>query len=315
MSEAQASPPKVQPALFHPRHWGSWAAMGLLRVIGLLPYPQILALGRPLGRLAMGLLKRRRAIAEINLKLCFPELDEAARQRLLTRHFEALGISLFEISLSWWASDAKLAPLCHLHGIEHLHQGQQRGKGVILLTAHFLPIDIGGRLLRMHTDFCAMYRRNKNPVIEWVMAGSRERHIKQAIPSKAVKSAIRALRRNEILWYAPDQNTSPKEAVFANFFGIPASTNSATARLARISGATVIPYRAIRRQDGKGYDLIFEAPLGGFPSDDLTADTQRINDLIEGWARRDPEQYLWVHRRFRHRPDADAPPLYPAKGG
>ncbi len=287
--------------------------MGLLRVIGLLSYPLILALGRRTGRIAMRLIPKRREIAAVNLQLCFPELDEAARQQLLTKHFEALGISLFEVSLSWWAADAKLAPLCHLHGIEHLREALERDKGVILLSAHFLPIDIGGRLLRMHTDFCAMYRSNKNPVIEWVMAGSRERHIKRAIPSKAVKEAIRALRRNEILWYAPDQNTTPKEAVFADFFGIPASTNSGTARLARISGAAVVPYHAIRRKSDDGYDLLIEAPLEDYPSGDLNADTQRINDLIETWARRDPEQYLWVHRRFRHRPNPDDPPLYPPK--
>lgn len=296
--------------LLAPRFWTTWLAMGLLRALCLLPYRVQLALGRRVGRLALRLARRRRRIAEINLELCFPELSMPERRELLRRHFEALGISLFEISMSWWAPDSKLKPLCHMEGLEYVQRGLEAGNGVILLSAHFLPMDLGARLLLPHQRFNAMYRSHKNPVIEWVMAGSRELHVEQAIPSKSIKQAIRTLKANRVLWYAPDQNTTPREAVFADFFGIPASTNSGTARLARVTGAAVVPYHAVRRADGSGYDLLFEPALDDFPSDNLVADTQRINDRIEGWARRDPEQYLWVHRRFRHRPDPSETRLY-----
>ncbi len=297
-------------ALLAPRYWPTWLGLGLLRLTSQLPYRQLLALGRGVGWVALHLLPQRRRIAATNIARCFPERDAEWQRQLLRDHFAALGISLFELALSCWASERRLAPLGHLHGLEHLHQALAQGSGVILLSAHLLPLDIGGRLLPRQLPLSVFYRAHKNAVIEWVWAGHRRRHVEQAIPSSAIKSALRVLRGGGVLWYAPDQNTTPREAVFANFFTIPAATNSGTARLARLTGARVVPYRAVRRRDGSGYDLFIDPPLAHYPSGDLQADTQRINDLIEQWVRRDPEQYLWVHRRFRHRPNRDDPPFY-----
>lgn len=297
-------------ALLHPRYWLAWLGVGILRATIWLPYRWQLALGRGLGRLLMPILASRRRIAQRNLELCFPEQSEAERADLLRRHFESAGIALFEIPLSWWAPAWRFDGLDHIQGLEHLQQAHQQGKGVILLSCHFTVLEISNRLLLRHARFHAMYRKHKHPVIEWVTAGSRERHCERAIPRHAVREMIRSLRGNHAVWYAPDQNTSRKEGVFADFFGIPACTNSGTARLAKLTGAPVVPFYVARRDDGSGYDLIVEPPLEDYPSGDLVADTQRINDVIERWVRRNPAQYLWLHRRFRSRPNPDDPPIY-----
>ncbi len=297
-------------ALLHPRYWPAWLGAGLLRASIWLPYGWRLALGRGLGRGLMPLLGRRRRIAERNLALCFPELDAAERADLLRRHFESAGIALFEIPTSWWAPDAHFNGLDHVQGLEHLQRAQEQGRGVILLSCHFTLLEISNRLLLRHAPFYGVYRKHKHPVIEWITAGSRERHCGKAIPRHAVREVIRSLKGNHAVWYAPDQNTSRKEGVFVDFFGIPASTNSGTARLAKLTGARVVPFYAARRDDGSGYDLILEPPLADYPSGDLRADTQRINDLIERWVRQNPAQYLWLHRRFGTRPRPEDPPMY-----
>jgi len=302
-------------ALLWPRYWPVWLGVGLFRLTVLLPYRLQLILGRALGRLLYLALPRRRRVAAINLALCFPELDEAQRTRLVKEHFASLGCSAFEIPMSWWASDERLAPLCHLQGLEHLQAAAAKGRGVILLSGHLTDLEIGARLLLPHARFHAMYRPQRNPVIEWVMAGSRERHCEKAISRYAAKGMIRSLREGHTVWYAPDQNANRKEGIFVEFFGVPASTNSGTARLAKMTGAPVVPFYVGRREDGSGYDLILEPPLTDFPSGDLHADTLRINRVIESHIRRSPAQYLWIHRRFRTRPGPDDPSPYGELGG
>jgi Kdo2-lipid IVA lauroyltransferase/acyltransferase len=309
-----ARPRRPPAALLWPWHWPVWLGVGLFRLNVLLPYRLQLSLGRALGRLLYRLLPRRRQIAAVNLGLCFPELTPGQRQELLREHFASLGCAAFEIPMSWWAGDRRLAPLCHLQGLEHLQAAAAQGRGVILLSGHFTALEIGARLLLPQARFHAMYRPQKNPVIEWVMAGSRERHCEKAISRHAAKEMIRSLRGGHTVWYAPDQNTQRKEGVFVEFFGVPAATNSGTARLAKMTGAPVVPFLVGRRADGSGYDLIVEPPLEGFPQGDLKADTRRINQVLESHIRRYPAQYLWIHRRFRTRPDRADPSPYGVLG-
>lgn len=276
----------------------------------MLPYRVILALGSGIGRAGYRFAGDRRRIAETNLALCFPEKDAAWHDKVLRQHFQSLGISLLEIPLGWWGSDQKLGGLVHIEGLQHLQQAKAGGKGVLLLSAHFTCLEIGGRLLAMYSPFHVMYRRDNNPVMEKVISGQRRRLFQRAIPRDSVRDMIRSLKGGNAVWYAPDQNTARKESVFVGFFGHVASTNSATARLAKLTGAPVVPFKAVRKRDGSGYELLLEAPLADFPGGDLEADTQRINDIIESWVRQDPEQYLWIHRRFRTRPNKGDPPVY-----
>ncbi len=304
---------KEQPSglsLLAPQYWPAWFGILLLRLIVLLPFPWVMALGRAIGRLSFRFAKQRRRIAEINLQLCFPEWDEAQRQQVLREHFESLGMGLLEIPVGWWTPSSQLQRLAHIEGLEHLEKALQAGKGAILLSAHFTSLELGGRLLSLHAPFHAMYRRHDNPVIEKIMAGSRTHRLEKAIPRDDVRGMIRSLKGNHAVWYAPDQNTQRKAALFVRFFGQVALTSTATARLAKLTGAAVVPYYVVRREDGSGYHVILEPALTNYPTGDLEADTQRVNDIIEGWVRKNPAQYLWIHRRFRSRPTRGDPTPY-----
>lgn len=284
--------------------------MGLLRAVCLLPYPVLLRIGRVLGRLGMPLATQRVHIARTNIARCFPDLDEEQRERLLRANFAALGVSMLEVPLAWWARSERIDRLADIEGLENLRAAADAGKGVLLLSAHFTCLEISGRLLARHFPFYAMYRPSANPVVDYLMANGRLRTCEKIIPRDAPKEVIRSLRGGHTVWYAPDQNTQRKKSVFVKFFGHLASTTPATARLASLTGARVVPFKAVRKADGSGYRLTLEPALDAFPSDDPEADTQRINDIIERWVREHPDQYLWIHRRFRTRPKRDDPPFY-----
>jgi len=293
--------------LLHPRYWGVWALLGLLRVAILLPFGAQLALGRMLGAGLARFSARRRTIAADNLALCFPDLDPAARQRLLAAHFAALGIALVEIAQCWWGEAQRLERLASFRGLEHLEAALGQGRGALLLSAHFTTLEIGGRLLGLRSRFHPMYKPSRNPVIERFMRGRRVHHFQHAIPMDDVRGVLRSLKDNVPVWYAPDQGFRGKGVLAVPFFGRPAPTNPATARLARASGAPVLPFFVRRLPGSAGYELEIGAALAGFPTDDPQADALRINQLIEDAIRRCPEQYLWAHDRFKlHRDDQPA---------
>jgi KDO2-lipid IV(A) lauroyltransferase len=290
-----------------PRFWGTWLLLGCLRVSAALSYRSQLALGRALGRLLYRVLSHRRRIASVNLSLCFPEHGPERREALLWASFESLGIAFLELSLAWWAPDRRLRPLATVEGLEHLQAALAAGRGAILLSAHFTTIEIGGRLLRLYQPFRPIYRPTKNLLWDWVMLHSRERHVQRAIDRRDVRGILRALRSNEPVWYAPDQDYGREHSVFVPFFGVPAATITATSRLAALSGAPVVPFFQYRIAGGGGYRLRIEPALAGFPSEDPVADAERVNRLIEARVREHPEQYLWSHRRFKTRPPGTAP--------
>ena len=264
-------------------------------------------IGLGFGRLAI----RRRRIAEINLALCFPELTAIQHTALLAEHFAALGIGLFETATAWWAPDEKLHGLARVEGAEHLQQALDRGKGVILLTGHFTTLELGARFITWQQPFHAMYRSHKNLLYETVMRRERKRRSRlPPLPHEDLRGLLRAFKQGRAVWYAPDQNHGLRNSVFAPFFGIPTCTLTATSRLAALSGAAVVPYFPRRLSGTAGYEVVILPALENFPSSDITADTQRINELLEHYIRRAPEQYLWVHRRFKTRPPGQ-PSLYP----
>lgn len=295
---ADASPA----ALLAPRHWGAWAAVVLLKLAARLPYPLALALGRTLGHALRAALPRRRHIARVNLALCFPELDAGARERLLREHFESLGVGLIELGLAYWAPDVRLARLVTVRGLEHVDRALERGRGVLLLGAHFTTLEIGLRLLTLHRPCTIMYRPHNHPVFARVVERGRSRHRSRLFPRDDVRTLYASLRRNEVVWYAPDQNYR-RHSVFAPFFGRPAATITTTARFARKSGAAVVPFVQHRLAGARGYELVIGPPLEDFPSGDEVADAARVNAVIEQAVRRTPAQYLWVHRRFKTQPD------------
>ena len=298
------------PAHLAPRTWPTWIGLGLFRLIALLPHKPALKLGAGLGAFVYAVLPAsRKRVLTTNLALCFPELSAAERKHLAWRHARSMGMSGVETAFAWWADDDRLRRLGRIEGLEHLREPLAEGKGVILLTAHFTPLEIGGHLLGMEVPVQVIYRRHENPAAERAIRKGRERHAEKAMHRDDVKSMIRSLRAGRVVWYAPDQNYKKSNKVFAPFFGIQAATNPATTRLAAMTGAVVVPFITYRRPDLSGYDVRIEPALEHFPGDDATADAARINAVFERWAREQPADYYWLHRRFKTRPPGE-PPFY-----
>ncbi|MES9823236.1 MAG: LpxL/LpxP family Kdo(2)-lipid IV(A) lauroyl/palmitoleoyl acyltransferase [Candidatus Thiodiazotropha endolucinida] len=287
---------------YSPLYLPTWAGLGVLWLASQsLPYRPALLIGRLIGKLVYRLSAKRRHIAAVNLSICFPQMSETERQALLREHFHSLGIGIVMIGFAWWANDDKLRSLIDIEGIEHLQKSLDRGKGVILLSAHFTDLEITGRLLSLFQPIAVMYRPHENPVIEWAFSRNRRMRFEAAIPRNDIRQVVRTLRQNLPVWYAPDQSFKGRNSTLAPFFGEPAGTNTATSRLAKISGADVILFSGFRKQDGSGYRLIIHPPLTDFPTQDVAQDATHINGLIEKAINYAPEQYLWIHRRFKKR--------------
>ncbi len=275
-------------------------------LIAQLPYRAQLALGNILGHMMYHASPRRRHIAAVNLRLCFPELSEPERAALLRRHFASLGMGAMETAMSWWTPDKRLRGLAHIQGLEHLEQAKKMGKGVILLSGHFTTLEIGTHLLAIHTRFHAMYRAHKNALFEAVMKRAREARCEKAIASDDVRGMLQSLKQNIPVWYASDQNYGHKHSVFVPFFGVAAATNPAPVRLSSISGAPIVPFFVQRLPDTQGYQLTLLPALENVPGASAETDMRYIHQLIENQVRKTPEQYLWVHRRFKDRPPGEA---------
>ena len=291
------------------RYWPTWMAIAVLWCLSHLPFAWQLAMGRFIGRTFQQLAARRRAIAAVNLSLCFPELSTSERDSILSEQFLSMGIGVLEMAMSWWAPARRLKKLAHVEGLPHLQTALDRGKGVILLSAHFTTLEIGGRLLALHTPFHVMYREHKNAAFDRVMKSARIRHFGKAIPRGDLRGMLKSLQHNMPVWYAPDQDYGREQSIFVPFFGIPAASITATSRLARLSGAAVVPFFQTRLPGARGYRLTLYPPLDNFPGASVEQDTLRVNDIIEARIREQPGQYLWAHRRFKNRPEGE-PQVY-----
>ena len=286
--------------LWLPQYWPTWFALGLARLIIMLPYSAQMAIGRKLGSLFYFLIPSRRHVVDVNLRVSFPEWDEKTRKQKVRENFQSAGMGLIETFICWWASDNFVEKLAHFEGLEHLEAAQAQNRGVILLSAHFTSLELGVRMSSMRANITAMYRPPKNPVIDHVMRSSRERIVgKKVIPKTDIRSLIKSLRKGEAVWYAPDQSGRGKLSAEVPFFGEPARTLLATGRLAKMSKAPVVPFFTIRRPDGSGYQTYVLPALDNFPGEDDMQDALRVNQLIEEQIRKSPAQYFWLHKRFK----------------
>lgn len=291
-----------------PRQWPVWLGIGVLWLLAQLPWPLQRGLGRSLGWLARHLARRRRAVVQANLALCFPQHDLAWREALLREHFAAFGIGLFEFARAWWGSIAPLRKHAEIIGLEHFRTAQAQGRGVILVSGHFMTLEICGRLLCDHVEVAGMYRPHDTAAMEWAVKRGRLRYASAMFSRDALRPAVRHLKQGGALWFAPDQDTLRGDNVFVPFFGEPARSLTSTHQLARLSGAAVLAFFHQRRPDGS-YRLEIKPALEHFPSDDARDDTARIMAAIEAMVRAAPAQYLWLHKRFKRRPEG-YPPVY-----
>lgn len=297
--------------MLHPRYWLTWIGLGIWWLVIQLPRSWQLALARKLGGLAMKRAKRRRHIVARNIALCFPELSPEEQARMVRTNMDSTMMALFETGMGWFWPKWRLRKLYTIEGLEHLEQAKAEGQGVVLLAMHFTHLDLGAKLLSMQYSIDGLYRPHKNPVYDWVQRRGRERHVQGGftIPRNDIRTMVRRLRAGRAVWFAPDQNYTHQYHVFVPFFGIQAATITSTAQLARLGKAKVIPFTHYRRADNSGYDVKIYPPLENFPQGDEHQDAARINEFIEARVRECPEQYMWVHRRFKTRPEGE-PDLY-----
>lgn len=285
--------------LFTPRYWLTWLGLGVLRMLEKLPYAALMAAGRGIGRIGRRLPTGLVFVARRNMQLCLPELSAPAREQLIHRHFECLGMALCESAMTWWSSEERISMLSRVEGLEHVNAALARGSGAILLTSHFTTLEIGARIMNSAMPINVLYRPPKNQLLAYVAHRARDQRARQAILRDDIRAMIRALKANEVVWYAPDQSYRRKGAELVPFFGVPAATNTFTSRLARMTGAAVLFFSHERLPGSAGYRVTIHPALQDFPSDDAIADTVRFNHFIESEVRRIPEQYWWIHQRFK----------------
>lgn len=296
--------PKFTAALLHPRYWPLWLGIGLLWLVVQLPYPVIYRLGNAMGRLALKLMKRRAKIAYRNLELCFPEMSEAERYRMVVKNFESVGMGVMETGIAWFWPTKRINRWMDASGLEHIRAVQDSGRGVLLIGIHFLTLEMGARMFGIHNPGIGVYRPNDNPVLDWLQTWGRMRSNKSMIDRKDLKGMVRALKNGEIIWYAPDHDYGPRASVFAPLFAVKdAATTSGTWMLAKMSKACVVPFVPRRKPDGKGYELIILEPECNPPLDDAETTAAWMNTIVEKCILMAPEQYMWLHRRFKTRPE------------
>ncbi|HET8942976.1 MAG TPA: LpxL/LpxP family Kdo(2)-lipid IV(A) lauroyl/palmitoleoyl acyltransferase [Rudaea sp.] len=312
MTEANDS--SMPAALLAPRYWFSWLGVGILRLVACLPFGALRGLGHALGMLTAHLPGSRRRVAQRNLQLCFPELSVAQRAQLLQACLADLGMMLVEFALAWMGSNRAIARVpCVIEGLEHLQACRDRGQGVLLVGAHFSHLELCARLVSQRIRIAGMYRIMDNAVFERVVLRARLGYADAMFTKQQLRASVKYLKNGGTLWYAPDQDMRGKESVFVPFFGVPASTITATHHLTRLSGAVVIPFFHARNASGDGYEIRLQPPLENFPTHDVNVDTSRVNAAIEAMVRAAPTQYLWVHKRFKTRPpDAVEQDIYAA---
>ena len=295
------------------RYGFAWCGLGFMRLLVLLPLRWQLRLGKGLGRLARPLARNRTEIARRNLTACFPSAPPEQIERLLGDHFASLGASFVEMAMGWYGAIDEMRALTEIQGIEHLEHAQAQGRGVVLYSAHLTSFEFFFPTLAMYCGrLSGMYKEQRNPVMNRAMNAGRGRSVDRLVSKDNVRDMIRELKRNAVFWYASDQTYWGKNAALIPFFGVPAMTNTAISRIARKTGAVVLPYFCKRVEPGPRYVATIGPPLDAFPTDDPAADTARLVARLEHFLRSCPEQYWWIHQRFKNRP-APLPDFYAAK--
>jgi len=292
-----------------PRYWPTWLGLAVLRISVFLPYAAMKFLSHSLANLIIIVVPGRKRIAEINIRLCFPELAESEVQAMVRATLKSAAMSFFETSLAWWASDKRMKQMVSFEGVENIEVERKNNHGIILLGGHYTTLEISGRLLTYYMrEFRPVYKAARNKLFNKFMISCREKAINPLLENRDMKKIILALKKGSCVWYAPDQDFGPENSVFAPFMGVKTATLTATSRLARLSGAAVIPFYSARCDDGK-YIIRFGKSFEDFPSGDDIKDASKINSAIEEHVIQYPEQYLWLHRRLKTRPQGE-PKIY-----
>lgn len=297
-------------ALLHPRYWGVWLGVGLWALIThLLPFRALMWLGGKLGRAAGHFSQRRQRTARKNIALCFPEKTPQQREELFWKVMESTGRGFVDTGIAWFWPAWRLNKVLDVRGMEHLFEAHRQGQGVLLFTFHFTSLEAGAagvNGLYPHMNH-GVYRAHANRAYDYIQRKGRERHTKKlkAVRRDDVRSMVRALRKGAMMIYLPDQDYGRKHSVFVPFFGVEAATVVAPSQLVKMGRAKVMAFTAIRKEDGSGYLSQVYPAFENYGQGDQEADARMLNDFLEARIREHPDQYLWVHRRFKTRPDGN----------
>lgn len=294
---------KISRQLLHPRYWLTWLAVGLMWVLAHLPKRLSYLLGQSIGELFYRFASDRRHVAETNLRLCFPELSVQEREGLLRDTMRDQGIGLMDTLRVWFRSPEKMGVKFELVGAEHLEIGDD-GRGIVIIGTHFTGLDTSGGLIGSRYAADSFYRQHKNPVLEYILSRSRGRY-GEPIHRRDMKGALKRLRQGNRLFYLPDQDYGRKSAAFVPFFGVNTATTVGTSTMAKVGRARVVYAQQQRLDKGRRYRVEI-IPMPDIPSEDPAADARSINQILEANIRLVPEQYMWVHRRFKTRPEGEA---------
>jgi KDO2-lipid IV(A) lauroyltransferase len=284
------------------RFWPTWLLLASMRLAATLPLPVLVAIGGIAGEVLYRLAGERRRVARVNLGIAYPDASATELRRLNRACFRSVAIGILEIGLAWWAPE-RARRMTEVRGLEHLQRAQREGLGAILLTAHFTCIEIGLPVLSAFATLEAMYKRPHNALMDAFMERNRGRYTAIIAGHHAPIGLIRGLKRGHAMWYAPDQDFGGKDTVFVPLFGVEATALTAPARIAGMAGVPVLPCLIQRQPWGRGYVLTIAPPLAAFPSGDAVADAVVVNRATESLIRQNPEQYLWIHKRYKRRPD------------
>ena len=292
---------------WHPKFWPTWFLLGIMRLLSWLPYPVQQALGAGLGRLLYRMGGSRRRITSANIRACFPELGPQQQEQLVRDTFVANAKGYVECTVGWWRSARPYTDRLIVDGEQHVRDAQAAGKGILLIGGHFSILDFALPLVAHVAPVAYMYRPNDNPLLNAMIERSRRNFCDAAFTKKELRALIDYVRDGNMAWYAIDQDFGRKNTVFAPFFGVQASTFTTAAWLARETGAKVLFLSQFRESD-RVYRLRFR-PVEQFPVEDEVVNATILNRVLEEEIRRCPDQYLWLHRRFKTRPDGE-PSIY-----
>ncbi|WP_422138373.1 LpxL/LpxP family Kdo(2)-lipid IV(A) lauroyl/palmitoleoyl acyltransferase [Endozoicomonas sp. ALC020] len=296
---------RFQWSYLKPKFWPVWLGLGFTALVALLPYSVMVLFGRLVGRLLLRFGGSRVRITRVNLEKCFPHISEAERDALLQKNFESVGIGLMEVIMAWWWPRKRLERLVTYKGLENLNS--ETGQGNLLLILHFTTIEISGALITLRHSVDATYREHKNPVFEYMQRRQRLRYDRgsRLLGRRDVRGMLRSLRQGKTVWYSPDQDYGPKQSVFAPFFGVQTASVTGTSRMTKMGKARVVPMVVTRKPGSEGYVLeVFEA-WKDFPRGDDLQDAIRVNQFVEEQVKKNPDQYMWLHRRFKTRPEGE----------
>ena len=272
-----------------------------MRIGVFIPFNFQVLIGKTIGKLLYPFMHRLRSTAYSNISHCFPDKKQNQVNLLVKRHFEAIGVSFFETANAYYGSDKKIRKLLTINNENFFHDALKEEGGIILLCSHFMPLMLGSRALLINHTIANIYRPQNNKLFDRIMVKGYKKNGAVMIKSTDTRSIIKAINNSLPIWYAPDQDLGKNNSVFAPFFGIQTATASATARLAKNNNTRVIPYSFIRTK--KGYTMSFEKPIANYPSNDPIQDATIVNQILEKQIVKSPEQYLWIHRRFKTRPN------------